>query len=88
MLLGDRGREAFDLGWFGTSGERHLWMYDARSLSALLDRCGFVEVQQQSPTTSLWGAWAAHNLDLDEDGSVYKPDSLYMEAVRPGAPVR
>jgi predicted SAM-dependent methyltransferase len=83
MLLGDRGREAFEQGWFGTSGERHLWMYDSHSLGRLLHRCGFVEVQQQSPTTSLWGAWAAHNLDLDEDGSVYKPDSLYMEAVRP-----
>jgi hypothetical protein len=27
--------------------------------------------------------WTSFNLDTEPDGSIYKPDSLYMEAVKP-----
>jgi hypothetical protein len=81
-LLGSRGREAFDLGWFDTAGERHLWMYDVHNLSEMLRRCGFARVEQQSPETSLWESWSKENLDLEDDGRVSKPNSLYMEGVK------
>lgn len=29
--------------------------------------------------------WASFNLDTEPDGTVYKPDSLYMEAIKPVA---
>jgi hypothetical protein len=81
-LLGRRGSEAFAHGWFATSGERHLWMYDVHSLTDLLRRTGFVQIVQQSARTSLWEPWATQNLDVEEDGRECKPNSLYMEAVK------
>ena len=81
-LLGSRGLEAFDLGWFDTTGERHLWMYDVHNLSEMLRRCGFARVEQQSPETSLWESWPKENLDVESDGSVSKPNSLFMEGVK------
>jgi hypothetical protein len=82
-LLGRRGSEAFAHGWFATTGERHLWMYDAHNLSDLLVRTGFMRMVQQSATTSLWQPWSTQNLDIEDDGRECKPHSLYMEAVKP-----
>jgi hypothetical protein len=48
----------------------------------MLRRCGFARVEQQSPETSLWESWPKENLDVESDGSVSKPNSLFMEGVK------
>jgi SAM-dependent methyltransferase len=62
------------------AGELHRWMYDRFSLRELLRSVGFHAVVQQSHAASLIHDWKLFNLDTDEDGTVYKPGSLYMEA--------
>jgi hypothetical protein len=31
------------------------------------------------------GKWSQFNLDTEPDGIVYKPDSLYLEVIKPAA---
>ena len=63
------------------AGELHRWMYDRLSLTDLLKAVGFRTVlHQQSPTDSLIQGWADFHLDVDPDGTVHVPGSLYMEA--------
>lgn len=71
------------VGRFRCSGENHQWMYDRVSLYSILEECGFVKIVQQDPGKSYISNWAAFNLDTEPDGTTYKPDSLYMEAVKP-----
>jgi hypothetical protein len=68
---------------FRARGEIHLRMYDRLSLAAAMEQAGFVRVCRCDAWTSRVNGWAAHHLDANPDGSVYKPDSLYMEATRP-----
>ena len=63
-------------------GELHRWMYDEYSLGKLLLDIGFENVQTESPTTSRIEGWAQFNLDTNKDGSIYKPESLYIEGIR------
>ncbi len=63
------------------AGELHRWMYDRISLSSLLESVGFRQVQQTSALESRIAGWESFHLDAGEDGSPYKPDSLYLEAV-------
>jgi len=63
-------------------GEKHLWMYDRFNLKSLLQQIGFQEVHQQQYNTSLIPNWNEIGLDLDEHGNQYKPESLYVEAVK------
>jgi len=64
------------------TGERHRWMYDRYSVTALLTRVGFHRVTTMSPTESRIPAWASFYLDADWDGRVFHPDSLYVEGLR------
>lgn len=83
LLLGGRPmRRMFDVGWFRQSGEVHRVMYDALSLARLLGAGGFVDPQRVSATESRIPGFAAYGLDA-VDGRVRKPDSLFMEALRP-----
>ena len=68
-----------ELGRFRTGGSIHQWMYDRISLAALLGSCGFVETRQCSATESSVPDWTSYQLDTASDGTVYKPDSLFME---------
>lgn len=71
MLLGDaRSR-----------GETHQWMWDRFSLPRELVRAGFTDPQVVSNTTSRIPDWSGYLLDESEDGSEYRPGSLYVEAV-------
>ncbi|MFO0827557.1 MAG: methyltransferase domain-containing protein [Phycisphaerales bacterium] len=70
---------------FLASGESHRWMYDRLSLGALLERCGFERVMRTSAQESRIPQWGEFALDLDDRGRARKPDSLFMEAIRPGA---
>jgi len=79
----DEGRAAFvpaDVGKYRTSGEVHLWMYDRYSLGRLLAAAGFSEIEVMSPHGSRIPGFKRYHLDVLEDGSVRKPDSLFMEA--------
>lgn len=70
LLLGDARKR----------GETHQWMYDRKSLAALLRRTGYTDIQQVSFDTSSIPNWDDHGLDRNETGGEYKPGSLYMEA--------
>ena len=70
------------LGRFRTSGEIHLWMYDRFSLCRLLTTAGFSNVAVMSPGESRIQEFASFGLELDHE-AVMKPDSLYVEGVRP-----
>ena len=74
--------KALQIGRFRQSGEIHQWMYDRYSLRVMLERCGFINVTPRSATDSAIPHWAEFQLDTDSNGVVYKPDSLFMEAVK------
>jgi hypothetical protein len=73
---------ALEVGRFRLGGEPHLWMYDEFSLGRALRSVGFERVTRVTATFSQIGNWTTFGLDTDADGKVYKPDSLYMEAVK------
>ena len=75
--------QALQVGRFRRQGEIHQWMYDSYSLARLLREAGFANPQQCFATQSRIPNWAAYCLDNEPDGSTYKPDSLFMEAVKP-----
>ena len=81
-LLGLDGCKALEIGRFRLSGEVHHWMYDRYSLAKLLSRAGFQNVKSVGPAESLIPHWSTYGLDTEPDGTVYKPDSFYMEATR------
>lgn len=83
LVLGEQDWQALQVGRFRRSGEIHLWMYDSFSLGELLERAGFVRPQRSSATKSQILGWNDFHLDSEPDGSTYKPDSLFMEAVKP-----
>lgn len=71
----------YQIARFRNSGEVHQWMYDDYSLKRLLEENGFSSVVRTTAVTSYIEGWANFNLDTEPDGSIYKPDSLYMEAI-------
>jgi predicted SAM-dependent methyltransferase len=83
LLLGSQGLATYDCGRFRLSGEIHKWMYDRYSLARTLQAAGFVNPEIAGPAESRIPNWARFALDTEPDGRVYKPDSLFIEAVRP-----
>jgi SAM-dependent methyltransferase len=75
--------QALQIGRFRQGGEVHQWMYDRYSLAKLLEDYGFQQIVQRTATESYIPNWVDFNLDTELDGSVYKPDSLFMEAIKP-----
>lgn len=82
LLLGEKDYKALELGRLKKSGELHLWMYDRLNLAELLQKTGFENPRQMSATESQIPNWNSYCLDTEADGTVYKPDSLYMEAIK------
>jgi len=82
ILLGSRGKQAMREGLFHLSGETHRWMYDRFSLRQLLEQAGFEQVRVCTAFESQISSFASYDLDMVE-GRVRKPDSLFMEAVKP-----
>lgn len=72
LILGDARRR----------GETHQWMYDRINLREKLINVGYSETHVQGYNTSLIQHWSEYGLDIDEKGNQYKPESLYMEAVK------
>ena len=60
-------------------------MYDRYSLSHLLQSCGLGQIVQRAANESYLPDWTVWNLDTESDGTVYKPDSLFMEAIKPAS---
>ena len=81
QLLGSEYK-ALQIGRFRQGGEVHQWMYDRYSLSVLLNKIGLERVKQCSAKESYIPNWTSWNLDTETDGSIYKPDSLYMEGIK------
>jgi predicted SAM-dependent methyltransferase len=82
-IIGTEGSEALKIGQFRLSGEIHQWAYDRYSLARLLGNVGFQHPRLCGPTESLVPDWTSYQLDTEPDGSTYKPDSIYMEGVKP-----
>ncbi len=63
-------------------GQTHQWMYDRFNLSSLLMQNGFSKTVIQKYNNSFIPQWDALALDMDDQNNEYKPESLYMEAVK------
>lgn len=70
------------IGAFRLSGEVHQWMYDRYSLGRLLKDAGFNNIKVCKADESRIPGFNAYLLDIEADGSVRKPDSLFMEAIK------
>ena len=72
MLLGDARKR----------GETHMWMWDRVNLTCALEEAGFRDAQILDFQTSRIPEWNDLGLDRRADGSEYKPESIYVEALR------
>jgi len=77
-----RWLERVALGDSAKVGWRHRWMYDRLTLRALFRAAGFEECQVVSAWESRIKEWNQFRLDIETDGSEYKPESIRMEAIR------
>lgn len=75
--------KALQIGYYRQNGEVHKWMYDRYSLSLLLKNCGLENIVQRSATESYHDSWSSFNLDTEPNGNIYKPDSFFMEGIKP-----
>ncbi len=72
-----------EIGKFRLSGEIHQWMYDRYSLSKLLTEAGFIDFKVCKANESRIPNFNQYLLDIESDGSTRKPDSLFVEAIKP-----
>jgi predicted SAM-dependent methyltransferase len=82
LLLRPNEKRALEIGKFRLSGENHRWMYDRYSLAQLMLQAGFQEAIKQPAHQSCIQEWGKFYLDTFPDGTVRKPDSLFMEAIK------
>jgi SAM-dependent methyltransferase len=87
-LLGDIDYRALQIGRFRQSGEVHQWMYDRYSLSRLLEQVGFERVRICQANESAIPNFGDYQLDVEPDGQIRKPDSLFVEAVKPAEAIQ
>jgi predicted SAM-dependent methyltransferase len=86
FILSPQELNALKIGQFRQSGEIHQWMYDRYSLSILLEKIGLVKITQRTAYDSFIPNWISFNLDTETNGDIYKPDSLYIESIKPDLP--
>lgn len=84
VFLGAEGRAALQEGLFRRSGEVHQWMYDRFSLQRALNRAGFAGARVCAADESAIPGFDGYGLETI-DGRARKPDSLYVEASKPGS---
>jgi predicted SAM-dependent methyltransferase len=84
LIEGTSGREVYQEGSFRQTGEIHRWMYDRVSLSRLLQQVGFEEPAVCGASESRIPGFDAYQLDR-VNGVTRKPDSLFIEAIKPMA---
>jgi SAM-dependent methyltransferase len=83
LAAGHAGKAAYAEGVFRRSGEIHRWMYDAFSLGRELGAAGFARIARCTAFESRIPGFSGYLLDVDPQGRVRKPDSLFMEAQCP-----
>jgi SAM-dependent methyltransferase len=83
LFLGTEGRASLREGLFRRSGEVHQWMYDRFSMQRALQQAGFVDPGVRAADESAIPGFARYGLE-SVDGRPRKPDSLYVEARKPG----
>ncbi|WP_373540794.1 methyltransferase domain-containing protein [Chamaesiphon sp.] len=79
---GNQAQRVFKEGLFRNSGEVHRWMYDRYSMQRLLEQAGFANVRICQAEESRISDFNKYELDTFK-GSIRKPDSLFIEAVKP-----
>ncbi|MDD1503983.1 methyltransferase domain-containing protein [Lysinibacillus sp. CNPSo 3705] len=79
--LGEEYEAIFKEAVFRNSGEIHKWMYDAFSLSRLMQKSGISVSKVCMANESNIPNFEEYNLDI-LDGKVRKPDSLFMEGYK------
>ena len=82
ILLGRSGESALASGLFREQGEIHRWMYDRFSMNQLCSKLGFTQFRICGPQSSAIPSFATYQLDT-VDGIVRKPDSLFVECLKP-----
>lgn len=82
LVAGKEVKQAFEEGVFRNTGEIHRWMYDRFSLKRMLEQAGFVNVRVCRADDSLIPNFGSYSLDM-VDNKIRKPDSLFMEAIKP-----
>lgn len=70
------------LGDARSRGDTHQWMYDRHNMRSLLENAGFRTIVIQNYNSSLIPGWNSYGLDVDASGNEYKPNSLYVEAIK------
>ena len=81
-VYGENALATLEEARFRNSGEIHRWMYDRHSLKFLIHECGFQDAQVYSATESNIPDYA--DFQLDHLGTqIRKPDSLFVEAIKP-----
>ena len=84
VVGGQAAAKALRVGQFRLSGEVHRTMYDSYSLSKLLQDHEFVDVRAMSAFNSRIPGFIGFELD-SLGQQVRKPDSLFVEALKPSA---
>lgn len=82
VVAGREAADSFTEGLFRNSGEIHQWIYDRYSLARLLKNTGFANPVVCAANDSQIPDFASYELDV-VNGRVRKPDSLFMEAIKP-----
>lgn len=82
LVAGRTALRAFDIGSMRLGGEVHQWMYDRVTLRLLLIHSGFRDPVVRTADGSAIRDWLTYHLDQLPDGTVIKPDSLFMEATK------
>ncbi len=75
--------DPLEIGKFRLSGEIHQWIYDRYSLNKLLTEAGFTDFKVCKASESRIPNFNQYLLDIESDGSTRKPDSLFVEAIKP-----
>jgi SAM-dependent methyltransferase len=83
VIAGGEARQSFREGVFRNSGEIHRWMYDRFSLGRLLKEAGCTGVRICRHDESRIPDFASYLLDSTPSGLPRKPDSLFMEGLKP-----
>jgi len=82
-LLGKADYSALEYGRFSKCGELHKFMYDRISIEEILRDIGFRNIIIQSHSQSLIPNLKEYGLDSTNFDKPRKPDSLYIEAIKP-----
>jgi predicted SAM-dependent methyltransferase len=77
-----RRLEKLVLGDARQQGQTHQWMYDRVNLPHLLREVGYQDVRVERFDTSRIPRWNEFGLDRNDQQGEYKPESLYVEAVK------